>query len=131
MAQEAHAADGDGFARSILPFPGVKLHEEGGALRGLSREEGPDGWGELRERLLDRWPVLTEAELEATRGDAALLGALVEAKLGYARRLLDEAIGQWQLQTQPAEHRVGRGLLGLITVHGLPFIGSRRAVSRR
>ncbi|MGE0135167.1 MAG: hypothetical protein AB7L91_07095 [Dehalococcoidia bacterium] len=131
MAQEARAADGGGIPRSILPFPGVMLDKANGAVLGLRHEEGPDGWGELRDRLLDCWPVLTEAELEATRGDAALIGALIEAKLGYARRLLDEAIRPWELQTRPAEHRAGRGLLGLISVHGLPFIGARRAISRR
>jgi hypothetical protein len=42
-------------------------------------------WDETKARLIARWPLLPEAELDATAGDPEAILALLEIRLGYAR----------------------------------------------
>lgn len=73
----------------IVAFPSAKVRAplETRARPGSVMPARCDsGWDELRDRLVDRWPVLTAGELYATHGDAALVEALIEAKLAYGRR---------------------------------------------
>jgi uncharacterized protein YjbJ (UPF0337 family) len=44
-------------------------------------------WTELRGRLRERWPALSEEELDAASGSRDELVALVEMQLGYAHRV--------------------------------------------
>ena len=46
---------------------------------------GGEEWSQLRARLHDRWPALSEDELDETEGDREALVALLEARYGYAR----------------------------------------------
>lgn len=127
MAREPSVA-GE-LPRGILAFPGVSVR--GGVVARRPGRANParsedDGWDELCDRLVDRWPVLTAGELEATHGDPALVEALLEAKLGYGRRLVDETFRPWQFRTARPRRAADRGLLGvigLISVSGLAFFG--------
>jgi len=127
MAQQSPVA-GE-LPRGILAFPGVSVSRAPEVVfRRDALGEGSDddeGWHELCERLLDRWPQLTPGELEATHGQPALVEALLDAKLRYARRLLDEAFQPWRLRaTRPRRGSRGLlGVLGLISVSGLTFFG--------
>ena len=48
-------------------------------------EASSEEWPQLRARLHDRWPALSEDELDETEGDRDALVALLEARYGYAR----------------------------------------------
>lgn len=127
MAQDSSTA-GE-LPRGILAFPGVRA---GGAemVRPAAPTPGPheagESWDSLCERLLDRWPQLTAGELEATHGQPVLLEALLEAKLGYARWLVEELFRPWHQQATRVSHprgRVARGLLRLVSLSSLAGCG--------
>jgi len=127
MAQEP-SVTGD-LPRGIVAFPGAKVRgpdgprtRPGGAIQAQSEPV----WAELRDLLVDRWPVLTAGELDATHGEAGLVEALLEAKLGYGRRLVDETFRPWQFRAARPRRGAGRGLLsviGLMSVSGFAFFG--------
>jgi hypothetical protein len=54
-------------------------------------------WGATKERIQQRWPALSEDELEATQGERLPLVALLESRLGYAHgnaeQDMDEILG--------------------------------------
>ncbi len=128
MAQESPIARD--LPRGVVLFPGVRAPETSNAvLRPIERVRtaGDDGsWDDLRDHLVDRWPVLTAAELEATHGKPELVAALIEAKLRYGRRLADEALHPRRSDVARSRRSGTRPLLGivsLISVSGLAFFG--------
>ncbi|MBX7112263.1 MAG: hypothetical protein K1X87_10525 [Dehalococcoidia bacterium] len=127
MARESLTA-GE-LPRGILPFPGARLRGGDGARRlpaPARTTDAEEDWDALCERLLDRWPQLTSDELEATHGKPDLVDAVLEAKLGYARRLVEELFLPWRLQRLQASRargRVTRGLLRLVSLTALASCG--------
>src|SRR5712692_7250563 len=73
------------------------MHTRSGGMD-VTGSEGPilsiEDWRRVTDRLAERWPVLTTAELEATRGRTEMIAGLLEAKISFAQRLADEALGR-------------------------------------
>ncbi|MEI6664628.1 MAG: hypothetical protein WCL53_00565 [Chloroflexota bacterium] len=42
------------------------------------------GWDDLKQRMQTRWPALTEADLDLTKGDHEQLLGMLQERLGYA-----------------------------------------------
>lgn len=130
MAQESSVIHE--LPRQILLFPGATGPDTPAPASRRARfatgDDG-DGWDDLCERLLDRWPVLTAGEIEAAHGNPTLIEALLDAKLRYARRLVDEELRPERLEAMRARRRaLGEprgliGVLGLLSVVGLGFVG--------
>ncbi len=51
----------------------------------MSTEARRSDWPAVRDRLHNRWPALSEDELDDTHGEQEALVALLQAKYGYAR----------------------------------------------
>ena len=52
----------------------------------MSAAQPIPNWEEAKKRALELWPGLTEKDLDSTGGDRNMLVALLEDRLGYARR---------------------------------------------
>jgi hypothetical protein len=60
-------------------------------------------WSELKQRLQERYPGLTEKELDATEGERDALVALLELRLGFGRQNAEQDVDRL-LEEVPA-HR--------------------------
>jgi hypothetical protein len=119
-------------ARPFVPLTPMhrllKLHRERIERPDEATSEGDvsTDWDAIRDRLADRWPVLTADELEATHGRGDLVAALLQAKLAYAQRLADESMGRpvhLARTSKPGDIRGWRSMIGLsaLTTFGLFF----------
>lgn len=93
------------------------------AAREPRGQDGPDvtTWDATRDRLADRWPLLTQSELDATHGQTELVAALLQAKLAYAQRLAEESVGH-HLEVRSHSRRT-HGWLRLLSLLGLSGLG--------
>ncbi len=88
-------------------------HKEAADAASRESPEPPaiTAWEVARERLADRWPILTIEEIDSTQGRMDLLTALLQAKLSYAHRLAQESIGQPLILHRPPRQTATRGWL--------------------
>ena len=91
-------------------------HKETADAAGRESQEPPamTAWELARERLADRWPILTIEEIDSTQGRMELLTALLQAKLSYAHRLAQESIGQPLILHRPPCQTATRGWLNTV-----------------
>ena len=84
----------------------------------------------ILEKLADRWPTLTNEELQATHGQRELVEAVLRAKTDYAELLICEALGQpRRREWAAASHRAHvwpKLAAPLVAVAGLAIVLSSR-----
>lgn len=74
-------------------------------------------WNHTRQRIRERWPGLSDEDIEASQGDRTALLALLQGRLGYARpnaeQDLDEVLsGEVIVPDDVADERVHTGTSG-------------------